>query len=934
MSRLAAYGMAIGVAFIAIPQSMASPTQHLSTIEVSHYVKPGETLGGIANMFNVDLKTLERINGLHNVRALRENQIIYIPKTTKQIVSVKPVVRSYKSVEAIKPHLTNKITPNPVSIIPDIATPSQLPETIEKTAQLSDATKAALTTRYNPTDRDISLVVPLKDRQFYLGDVTLKIDTEDNLFILLEDFKRVSENRISNDDINQLSRAVDEGGYVTIDAIKQTGLGISYDPGLLELSLTVPSTMRTSQSFSIANLDREALGNFVEPEAFSFYSTMRGSLDYIHEGGVTGVGDPFIDFQIGGRLMNIAYETEAFYDGFNGDFNRRGSRLIYDDVDRAIRYQAGDVRSAIRGFQSPADVLGLSIGRAYSTLQPLRSIRPRGERSFVLDEPGFVEVQINGRPVRRLRLDAGTFDLADFPFVSGSNDVRVVVENQAGRSEELAFNLFFDQSMLQTGTSEFAATFGIAAPLSGGEPDYNFDEAIFSGFYRRGFSSNLTAGANLQATDSSGLIGLEAIWSNAIGTFRPQLGLSTNDFATDFSTRLDFERQLTGDVDQDGFVQDRSRFVASLTYTGERFSRFGNFEQINPFSLETAASYNWDITPSMNASVGANYNMGRNQQSDVYGGEVRLGWRLSALTGINLTARYDKSNSFDGLGVFVSLSRRFGQRNSFRAGYDTRSDRAVLSYSRASDRYRGDWGANIDVEYANSDSAVNADFNYIANVADLGVAHRASLDDGGSILDQRTSLRAATTLGFAGGSFAFGRPGSGNFAIVKPHKTLKGKRIRLNPFDEKEHSRSAFGLPPLTADINSYSKTSLQYDIDDLPLGYDLGAGNFDLLAPLHAGYKLVVGSDYSISVIGTLLNDFEEPLAYLTGTATRADGQDADKTLRIFTNGAGRFGEAFAPGKWRLTMRTTPETIYEFTIPEENGGIFRAGTLQPIGEE
>jgi outer membrane usher protein len=118
--------------------------------------------------------------------------------------------------------------------------------------------------------------------------------------------------------------------------------------------------------------------------------------------------------------------------------------------------------------------------------------------------------------------------------------------------------------------------------------------------------------------------------------------------------------------------------------------------------------------------------------------------------------------------------------------------------------------------------------------------------------------------------------------------------------------------------------------VDNLPVGYDLGAGAFDLYPAYKSGYKLTVGSDYTITAFGTLLDAKGEPVALLTGTAVQ-EGGDAGHKITVFTNRAGRFGaQALRPGRWLLDMATEPATRYTLDIPKDAVGLVKLDTLHP----
>jgi len=98
------------------------------------------------------------------------------------------------------------------------------------------------------------------------------------------------------------------------------------------------------------------------------------------------------------------------------------------------------------------------------------------------------------------------------------------------------------------------------------------------------------------------------------------------------------------------------------------------------------------------------------------------------------------------------------------------------------------------------------------------------------------------------------------------------------------------------------------------------------------AGYALEVGSSHSVSAFGTLMGTDGQPVALLTGTA-HPDGAKGHE-IAIFTNAAGRFGaEGLAPGRWIIELADDNVPIrYAIDIPAGTTGLFKAGTLSPVG--
>src|SRR3546814_5477077 len=92
------------------------------------------------------------------------------------------------------------------------------------------------------------------------------------------------------------------------------------------------------------------------------------------------------------------------------------------------------------------DLAGLGLTRSYALLDPQRSVTPRGGRTFSLDRDATVEAIVNGRMVRTMRLQPGTYNVSDFPFAQGGNDVELVITDDTGRRDVISFTMFIERS--------------------------------------------------------------------------------------------------------------------------------------------------------------------------------------------------------------------------------------------------------------------------------------------------------------------------------------------------------------------------------------------------------------------------------------------------------------------------------------------------------
>jgi outer membrane usher protein len=264
----------------------------------------------------------------------------------------------------------------------------------------------------------------------------------------------------------------------------------------------------------------------------------------------------------------------------------------------------------------------------------------------------------------------------------------------------------------------------------------------------------------------------------------------------------------------------------------------------------------------------------------------------------------------------------------------------TVSAHRSEGNGVGRWETSIDAQHFGQSDAVSANGSlaYYGNRAEVRLAHTAStreIAQSGLAFDpdrQRSSLRVGSSLAFADGVVAVGAPiRSGAFAIVYPHESVAGKTITVGDADAPRAYANSWGAAVVT-NVPAYAPTNFGVDVADLPVGYSLGAGAFDLQAGYKTGYALEVGSNDSVSVYGTLLQANGEPVALTSGTAQRV-GPNA-KTIPLFTNATGKFGaEGLGVGRWIIEMSTDGAPLqFAIDVPKGMDGLYKVGALRPIG--
>ncbi|MCS6622539.1 hypothetical protein N0B44_06435 [Roseibacterium beibuensis] len=814
--------------------------------------------------------------------------------------------------------------PAPAPVQPALTPPVILPEAVRSPASPDQPQTPTL----RPQARDFTITLPLKDGTTYLGDVEVTLGADGSVAINTGQFLASLEKAVSAEQLAQIRANLGAAETVSPQQVAAAGQNVVYDSSALELRLEVPAESRERRVLTVADLDRDIVGTVARPSAYSGYMNFRTALDYVVEGVEEGVSDPVVLMDGAVRFGGVVLELDAAYDSSRpGDaFTRDRTRLVYDDVGNTLRWAGGDLRPDTRGFQGGIDIAGLSVERLYRELEPQRNVRPRGERGFTLQRAATVETIINGRTVQRTRLQPGVYDVRDFPFIDGSNDVTIVIDDGTGLAERLDFSLFFDREQLSPGLAEFGLYGGVGSDLLNGRLEYS-DAAAFSGFYRVGVSESLTLGANGQYLDGSSLIGGSAIWGSPVGNLGADVAFSHNDATGDsgWAVNLGLERLFQA---ADG---DAQTLTATLSYHSDDFASVGALSAFNPFSFEGVASWSRNVGERLFVGADARYAVGRGAQEDISSLRASVGYRIAETTNIVVDVQQDWGGPVEGTSFRIGLTRRFGQTSSGRIDYDSRSEAIRAGYQSSRGRGVGASSVNADIEYLAERIALNGALNYTANRADTGVALSTAYDmDQSRIADQRASVRVAGSVSFADGQFAVGRPIFDSFVILKPHSTLGDARIVVDPSPEGDLARSGPLGPAVLSEISSYSVRTLTYDVPTAPPGYDIGEGSERVLPPYRSGYLVEVGSDYFVLAIGRLVDAEGAPVALVAGQA-REVGSDREPVV-LFTSRDGRFSaQGLREGRWRIELGGSSPFVYDLVVPPDAGTLFRTGDLRPV---
>lgn len=792
----------------------------------------------------------------------------------------------------------------------------------------------------NPYDRDIDMTVPLTFNAQSLGDIALRLTADDRFLLDSASFIRLMR-PVLNDSAEAAVTAALQG-FKSFDpqALASSGVELAYDPASLSVVLNVPPDKRAVQQLFAA--PRDDLNDVdLSPANFSGYVNLNLLETHVWERHQTE--RPSFLFDGAMRFGRVVFEG----DGQIGEqftlggeekygFSRNYARLVYDQPEDYRRWYLGDLDPETRGQQSFVRMGGIGVVRQRRRFNAFRAAILQSDRQLVIQRESTVRFVRNGVLFRQVLLQPGTYDFSTFPLLAGSNDVQVEVTDNSGRVQSLSYQQYLDPIDLDPGDYEYGAFIGPTSQTFGLSPTYDGPVA-FTGYYRKAFVDHPAVGVGLQLSrDVQNVTGQTQFVLGNAGRILFDLGAShSRQAGAGYALGVAYDHYF----DRGGLSDNLS---VRADFLSRNYSSLGNRDGFNGTAASVTAQYARQFNLRLLGILTAAYQKGRDDRGDSYragvSGYYRLNDRFSFRAGVDYLHSPSGLGLGNGVGFNIGLVFQPDYRRRAEAQYESRQNIAELSYDQAGLNQLNSVGFGGVVGYDDGSVRAQGYADYTGNRFDVGVSHSSfgpSFSGFGQV--NATTVRVGTTLAFADGMFGVGRRINDSFILLEPHKNLGNRSVVAGESLAKNDYIGRSG--PLGAALNnalaSYVTQSVQYDVEDVPTGYDIGPGVLRVRPPYRSGYAVRIGTDAFVSAMGTLVAP-KGPVSLIGGRVTLLDLRKGDKPepIPFFTNSVGRFAiVSLLPGR-RYLVETygrngTIDRNFEFTVPADTDGLVDLGTVR-----
>ena len=777
---------------------------------------------------------------------------------------------------------------------------------------------------------DVVIDLPLLIDGKPFGDVTTGFDRQGRfLGLRAESLVEALSGEVEPQVLDTFAKDTAGLTWVNAAALGASGLGFDYDENSLLIEIKVPVELRPLKQIALTERQPKIGARGLTPQAkVSSQLNLHLNLDYLHQtasGSGKGRQPLNADLDWAVNLWDLVLENDfAFSEADNRKLQRRLTRVVFDDTERALRYAAGDLFYPVAGFQQFQSMRGVTMARNFN-LQPYRVTTPTGRASFQLLQESQVEVLVDQTRRELLRLPAGRYEISDFNVGLGSNDAQLRITDPNGRVQTIDLTLVVGDRMLPPDVHEYAYSLGLPSSNEAGLLDYEEDFPAFSAFHRLGLADDLTVGANLQGGDTVQLLGSEAVYASPLGVTAVDAAVSRHS-AAGAGWAIGLGHRLFGS----GIGWEGGGLTLSSDYRSRNFAALGSDGSANRVLLDSRLRFNQSLDSRTRLGAGLRYRIGRPGQRNTHDASLSLSRKLGRRWSVNAQAGHrSRTGGRRAVEGFLSVSLDLHEdRQLVVATHDIEDQATTVNWNyqgRSNIRdLRGSlFAARSDRSYRLGGNLFFNDYRF-----ESSLSHEYARTGGGG-REQRSSLRLGTGLLFADGVFALGRPVGDSFVLVSARPEFGDWTVGVERAGEEFTGRIDALGPAVISNVSSHLVRTVRVEAPDLPLGYDLGPGLFQIRPGYRSGTVIEVGTPATVLLDGRLLSaEGEEPLALLAGSMRYIDDGTVG-ILDFFTNRTGRFRvDGVRPGRYDLWLLQWPETLFRIEIPEGSKGRLKIGDI------
>ena len=751
-----------------------------------------------------------------------------------------------------------------------------------------------------------------------MGQIQTRIHEDGTIFLGKRELVQILDRIVKKEIIDSLPKGEDPE-WVSLSALQSWGLEARFDRTLLALSISIPGSWKRSEDILLSGNPpiQEPVTDFPEPS--SLYLNLSSSLSAWYDPylsppttfPVTLGLEPVLNFK--GWVVEGAVSATNYP---NPEVSYEYGRIVYDLERYRTRFTLGSLGLSLYGFQSPFLLEGISLVRDYRRFEKDRILT---QKVLFLEHPATVKVYLNEQLVKTLYLEPGQHRLLNFPYLSGVNDLKLIIQEEQAPEVTLTESVSFDGRLQPQGENSYS--------LSAGFPRWEPSHSVIQGSVLYGVTPWFTGGLYFQGNADRQLAGLETLFAAPLGIFLLDSALSffrtdVKDWAGSVQYRVSFPGK-----------QNLPALGFGVQYRGDQFHTPGE-------SVDASPPPRWEVSGMVSKSfpfglsvgAAATYRIVREGSNNF---RASFSVLQSLKKGVSLLCSISTSLSEDGARdtrgtLSVTVASPEGRRNTTFSSYlweDTASAFIQIRPEIPSGTATIDGAVEGIPLGEGKNSSARLSGTYSSPWLEGGLFQSFFRSAQGDV-SSRSTAQVRTAVVYGEGAFTFSKPIFDSYVLVTPIGEAKGETLFVTPSTGTPLLATP-GSPALFL-VNSYEKTRLWLDTPMAAEGYEVSRPVRVLRPTYRSGTVVRAEITHTVFVEGTLLYGDGSPVA-LQGGALIAIGEGerlSQEKVYFFTDEMGIF-QAYGlyPGTYELHFSTNLPPV-RITIPEGKSGFIQLGRI------
>lgn len=793
-------------------------------------------------------------------------------------------------------------------------------------------------------------------------EFTVKLDGEEvgQAFAIAGKDERIFAKRLKeilsaylvDEDLKQIDEFVDSKGFVSFQKLGFLNLQTKFNLETLDIEITVPIEKKKTRALD--ERKKEVVQPTVNQSSVSAVLGIRAAQTMDHDQrGTKNRTNLLLAPAL--NLGGVVLEGEGTFESGSERtrFHRNYSSVVYDFPNDKMTIRGGDVFAISQSYYSVPRLFGISFRKEAESSSASNC---NANLQITVLRESKIEIYVNGTLIRtKEHVHPGTYYLDDIPYSHGSNDVKIKLTDNTGKTEIVDASGFLDSSIVAPGN--FSLDFNAGHPENigntSGEGRYNSHNTTISGGIRYGLpraTDILLGGVHSQIGHTKTV---ELRNSNLLGFFNGRYGSSKY-----------------GKDGLKGRAYNLSYSSPSITLWNSMNVSFGtSYENTNNFfysylsddkkineSTDTIDQFGTIMDGGLHTRFETNAtDLFLDQRCNHNGKHVNNSYRLylNGLMGLNCSFNYDirrhpndrkeKKKSFSvsksitlggdifrSMNIYLSCDRITNNEGRANNSYSTScslsmKDSSLISggyskddnYSTGYISYSGNCLNNalyytLQGNHQSGSHSISGSATYYNQTFKTDVSHSRGKDSSHS-----TQLGFETNLYFADGSFGMSQNsvGDGGFVIVTSDGELKGYPVKI----ENSKAKSGDTLGAVITTVH-HSISSNSIDVSEMPDNIEIKDTSIVSYGEYKRGAVKKVSVDGTYLANGILLDEYDRPFAMIAGYATYVEDKDVEPVV-FFTNAAGKFVLSnLKQGTYRVSINVAGyEDFFIQVIPCKN---------------